>query len=388
MKALNFYLLYMAFLGSYNKLNVLGLIISPNNNNNNNNDNGNNNNNNKNINDYKSTSDTQINAGDGYHQESSESLLKTEMKKYDEQNPQKESSQEFSKRDPVGGLERALETIRLNKTPLPPWLKTITGLNDWPGLEPPYIPLDFIDFSKIPQIEQYGPSQCTIVPRDSCSFDCYKCVEPDDVYTCHKLSQTFDDGPSDSTEELLKHLGDTKSTFFNLGINIVSHPNVYKKIIEQGHLIGTHTWSHPFLPSLTNEQIIAQIEWSIWAMNATGNHIPKWFRPPYGGIDNRVRSITRQFGLQAVLWDHDTFDWELLNGNSQRTENAIFEDVKKRKADSASKGGLILEHDGASKTVEVGKKVFDIVGKDQLTVAKCIGGIDYIRKYSDLEKKL
>lgn len=266
------------------------------------------------------------------------------------------------------------------QTPFPKWLTDFTGLTQWPGLDPPYIPLDFIDMEKVPAYKQYSSGQCGVNPREACAFDCDSCTEPDDVRSCSKLSQTFDDGPSPATQKLLDSLKH-KSTFFNLGYNIVNNPDMYRKVLEQGHLVGTHTWSHPYLPSLTNEQIIAQLEWSIWAMNATGNHTPKWFRPPYGGIDNRVRAISRQFGLQAVLWDHDTFDWQLVTPDKTlppRSEQEIYEDVAKWKVEGR---GLILEHDGASSTVDVGVKVNEIIGDDQLTVAQCVGGIDYIKKY-------
>lgn len=268
----------------------------------------------------------------------------------------------------------------INQTPFPKWLTDFTGLTQWPGLDPPYIPLDFIDFEKIPPYQPYTQGNCFANPREACSFDCDGCVEPDDVYTCPKLSQTFDDGPSPATEKLLASLSH-KTTFFNLGLNIVNNQDIYHKMLQQGHLVGTHTWSHPYLPSLSNEQIITQLEWSIWAMNATGNHTPKWFRPPYGGIDNRVRAISRQFGLQAVLWDFDTFDWQLLNSDdsrTSRTEQDIYDDVIRWKQVDK---GLILEHDGAFMTVDVGVKINNLIGDDQLTVAQCVGGSDYIKKY-------
>lgn len=265
------------------------------------------------------------------------------------------------------------------QTPFPQWLTDFTGMTQWPGLDPPYVPLSFIDMSKIPNYKQHQQGGCRVNPLEACSFDCHNCVEPDDVHTCAKLSQTFDDGPTPATLRLLDKLKH-KTTFFALGINTVNHPNIYRKVMENGHLIGTHTWSHAYLPSLTNEQIIAQIEWSIWAMNATGNHYPKWFRPPYGGIDNRIRAITRQFGLQAVLWDHDTFDWKLVSNDPKRTENQIYDDVREWKK---HKQGLILEHDGAHKTVDVALNVIDILGNDQLTVSQCVNGIDYIKKYSE-----
>lgn len=265
------------------------------------------------------------------------------------------------------------------ETPFPEWLREFTGLSEWPGAEPPYIPMDFIDMGKVPAFEPYSQNQCEKVPREVCSFSCHACLEPDDIYTCRKLSQTFDDGPSEFTDELLDHLTH-RSTFFTVGVNVVRHPTTYRRLVREGHLIGSHTWSHPYLPQLSNEQIVAQLQWSIWAMNATGHHYPKYFRPPYGGIDNRVRTIARMFGLQAVLWNHDTFDWELNIPSSSRS----IPDILLRVSEWNNHGkGLILEHDAFSTTVEAGIEVSHLIGDDQLTVAQCVRGIDYIQEYQD-----
>lgn len=258
--------------------------------------------------------------------------------------------------------------------PFPKWLSDFTGLKEWPGLDPPYIPLDFIDFSKIENLNIHSQGQCESLTPNSCSFDCSNCVSFDDVFTCPQLSQTFDDGPSPATTKLVNNLK-VPSTFFTLGINVVKYPDTYKESVAKGNVMGSHTWSHKFLPSLTNEQIIAQMEWSIWAMNATGNHLPKWFRPPYGGVDNRVRSIVRQFGMQCVLWNVDTFDWKLIS--NEKTEHDIRNEINNL---SPRTQGIMLEHDTSLKTVnmaiEISKKF-----PNQLTIPKCVGGIDYIKRF-------
>lgn len=161
----------------------------------------------------------------------------------------------------------------------------------------------------------------------------------------------------------------------------MQYPDVYRQIVRAKHVVGSHTWSHKFLPSLSNEEIVAQIEWSIWAMNATGGHIPKWFRPPYGGVDNRVRSIIHQFGMQSVLWDFDTFDWKLLDLGHGRDEAEIYRDVTKFKL-AKNNRGLILEHDAVMRTVNIGIEVNKLVGPLQLTVPQCVGGIDYIKQFN------
>lgn len=280
--------------------------------------------------------------------------------------------------------------------PFPKWLKDFTGLSQWPGLDPPYIPLDFIKFDHPESEFLHQQGECNIANHNEkvCSFDCFNCVNYDDVYTCPKLSQTFDDGPSPSTPKLLHQLAKTgtKTTFFTIGYNVVRHPQIYRDAVDEGHIMGSHTWSHKFMPGLTNEEIVAQIQWSIWAMNATSGHLPKWFRPPYGGVDNRVRYFLRQFGMQAVVWDFDTFDWQLSQSSfpssanpgvgytSIRSEADIFRELNTFKAERKGQG-LILEHDSMEATVKVGVKINDMLGGNQLTVPQCIGGIDYIKKF-------
>lgn len=266
--------------------------------------------------------------------------------------------------------------------PVPQWLTDFTGITEWPGLDPPYIPMDFILFDSLPaglEAWKRGLGDCPHhhLGSDVCSFDCANCVASDDVYTCPKLSQTFDDGPTPFTPALTSKLR-SKTTFFTIGVNVVRFPQIYKDTANMGHIMGSHTWSHPFLPLLSHEQIVAQIQWSIWAMNATYGHLPKWFRPPYGGIDNRVRAIVRQFGMQLVLWDYDTMDW-LLAADENKHERDVINGILLYKRNNGR--GLVLEHDSARRTVDVGVKIHRAIGLDQMTVPQCVGGIDYIKTF-------
>ncbi|KAK8439250.1 chitin deacetylase [Candidozyma auris] len=267
--------------------------------------------------------------------------------------------------------------------PVPKWLSDFTGIKEWPGLDPPYIPMDFIKFDDLPpQSDSWkrnlGECPRHINTREVCSFDCGNCAAHDDVYSCPKLSQTFDDGPTHFTPVLTSSLR-SKATFFTIGLNVVKFPKIYRDTADKGHIMASHTWSHPFLPSLSNEQIVAQLQWSIWAMNATYGHLPKWFRPPYGGIDNRVRAIVRQFGMQSVLWDYDTRDWSLV-ADASKHDSEVINGVLQYKRSNGGRG-LILEHDSTRRTVDVGVKLQKAMGPDQLTVPQCVGGINYIKSF-------
>lgn len=254
-------------------------------------------------------------------------------------------------------------------TPFPQWLTDITGLRQWPGNEPPYIPQESIILgANIPNVPTRVLGSCEGIDATHCSFDCFRCTTPDDIFTCPLLSQTFDDGPGPATPKLLDNLS-SKTTFFTQGINVVRFPETFRLQHAKGHLLASHTWSHPHLAELTNEQIAAQIQWSIWAMNATAGIVPKYFRPPYGASDNRIRAITRQFGLTSVFWDRDTFDW--MVPEKRKTAEMVFEDVQQWRRELPQ--GLILEHDSTIEVVNIGIQVADIISEDrQMTVAECV----------------
>lgn len=256
------------------------------------------------------------------------------------------------------------------REPFPEWLTELTQLYSWPGEHPPYIPMSSVNLSLVPShIPRRKLGDCSSVERSHCSFDCYRCISTDDIASCPVLSQTFDDGPSPSTPKLLEELP-VRTTFFTQGINVIRFPNIFRQQHADGHLLASHTWSHGNLPGLSNEEIAAQIQWSIWAMNATAGVVPKYFRPPYGAIDDRVRAITRQFGLIAVFWDRDTFDWR-VNDNT-KTEYEVYSDLRRWQSEGPS--GLILEHDSTIKTVNVGINMAMALNQNQKTVAECVNG--------------
>lgn len=253
-------------------------------------------------------------------------------------------------------------------------------MTQWPGEYPPYIPMPNINLDNLPEVPPRTLGSCVGIRPEHCSFDCFRCIAPDDVFTCPLLSQTFDDGPGPATPKLLDHLPG-KTTFFTQGINVVRFPDIFRLQNDQGHLLASHTWSHAHLAELSEEEVAAQIQWSIWAMNATAGIIPKFFRPPYGASDNRIRAISRQFGLISVFWDRDTFDWMVNEGG--KTAEDVYNDVRQWKREQPQ--GLILEHDSTIDGVNVGIRVAEILDTDrQMTVADCINS----QWYQDLPQWL
>lgn len=273
---------------------------------------------------------------------------------------------------------------------LPPWLKEITSMSEWPSEIPPYVHEEHHNLDAIPvvSLREYGLCQNADSSDVTCSFDCHNCSVPDDVISCSPLSQTFDDGPTEATPELLKYLKKkkTKTTFFLIGQNVIGFPEIVKQERREGHLLAVHTWSHRFLPSLSNAEVFAELQWTIWSINATAGVIPKYFRPPYGGVDNRIRSIARQLGLITVIWDKDTADWRLNDGTADSSELIkSFDNWLDTQQPSSTKSkwgwlgfggkaplsGLLLEHDLSADNVELAKHIKQRINSKQKTVAQC-----------------
>ncbi|WP_369393633.1 polysaccharide deacetylase family protein [Streptomyces sp. CG1] len=135
----------------------------------------------------------------------------------------------------------------------------------------------------------------------------------DDGTDCKKvkcIALTFDDGPAaPETAILLTSLARYKArvTFFTIGQNVAAHPDLVRAEARAGHEIGNHSWNHPDLTRLTPEQIASQLNRTSAAIKAATGQAPTVFRPPYGALNETVRSATT---MSPVLWNVDTEDWK------------------------------------------------------------------------------
>src|SRR5690606_26813030 len=101
------------------------------------------------------------------------------------------------------------------------------------------------------------------------------------------VALTFDDGPSAYTDRLLDVLRRLRvpATFFVLGEHIADHPREIQRMIDEGHTIANHSWSHPDMATLSAADQGAQVRETATAIQAAGGANPRLFRPPYGSYD-------------------------------------------------------------------------------------------------------
>jgi peptidoglycan/xylan/chitin deacetylase (PgdA/CDA1 family) len=177
----------------------------------------------------------------------------------------------------------------------------------------------------------------------------YKSFDVDGAY----IAMTFDDGPSpETTPRLLKtlHERNIKATFFVLGNMAAKHPELLKMIADEGHEIGSHSWSHPQLTRISQAALDKELgNTSEVILQATGKR-PIYLRPPYGTMKPSLRTlIEEKYGLTIVNWSVDPNDWK--NRNSQAVHDAILAQVKP--------GAIVLSHDIYPTTVDAMPRILD-----------------------------
>ena len=155
-----------------------------------------------------------------------------------------------------------------------------------------------------------------------------------------RLALTYDDGPNDPhTLRLLKVLAkhNVKATFFLIGRYVQQRPDIVREIVNAGHIIGNHTFSHPNLIFASASQTRKQLQECQQAMTqAIGKHSPL-FRPPFGGRRPGTLGIARSLGLVPVMWNVSGEDWKSYSAD----------EIKQRIRRQIRGGDVILMHDGS-----------------------------------------
>lgn len=158
------------------------------------------------------------------------------------------------------------------------------------------------------------------------------------------IALTFDDGPSRYTSQILDILTENggRATFFMLGERVSDYTETVQKVAQQGSEIGTHTWSHPNLKDLSQDEVRAQLDDSVRALEDAGDVKVRLMRPPYGSVNTSVKDVCRWAGLPMVRWTVDTEDWRTKD--AQATYDSVIA--------GAYSGCIVLCHDIVASTVD------------------------------------
>jgi peptidoglycan-N-acetylglucosamine deacetylase len=122
------------------------------------------------------------------------------------------------------------------------------------------------------------------------------------------VALTFDDGPDpELTPRVLEVLADhhARATFNVMGWNAGRHPDLVQAVVDGGHELGNHTWTHLDLTGQSASQTRHQLDLGRRAIEAAGGVRPRWFRPPRGNLTGAAVCAAAELGQDLLLWSID-----------------------------------------------------------------------------------
>ena len=173
------------------------------------------------------------------------------------------------------------------------------------------------------------------------------------------VALTFDDGPHFAlTPRLLDTLKEKgiRATFFLIGQNAKEYPAIVKRIVAEGHELGNHSWSHPNLAKMSDEEVRSQLTRTNDAIEAAVGQKPKLMRPPYGSYTKaQGKWFHDELGFTFVLWDVDPDDWR--DPGPSVVEDRVLNGWKD--STGVRPGSIVLSHDIHKGTVEAEPDIID-----------------------------
>jgi peptidoglycan-N-acetylglucosamine deacetylase len=160
---------------------------------------------------------------------------------------------------------------------------------------------------------------------------------------------TFDDGPNPVyTPQVLEIFSEAKgkATFFMIGEQMKSHPEVVKQVRDQGHEIGNHTFTHPKLSQLSEQDCLKEVEDTEILIEKMAGRKPVVFRPPYLDYNRDTVSLLQKKKYPMI---------GALNLEAQDWEQPGVEHILEKSREAVKNGSILIFHDGygdRSQTIE------------------------------------
>jgi len=162
-----------------------------------------------------------------------------------------------------------------------------------------------------------------------------------------KIALTFDDGPLNSyTPQLLSVLSNhnVMATFFCIGKNAATHTALLRQVHQQGHIIGSHSFSHGlWFDLLSAKKMEADLQQAHAVFKKELDCNIKWFRPPYGVTNPNLKKAVERMGYTAIGWNVRSMD------TVAKDEQGLLKKLKQ----SLKPGAVFLFHDTMAITVKV-----------------------------------
>lgn len=185
------------------------------------------------------------------------------------------------------------------------------------------------------------------------------------------VALTYDDGPggNDLTDRLIKSYKkhNARATFFVIGKNVKEYPEEVKRMVDAGHEVGNHSYTHPILSKIGAKKADKEIADTDAALEDAGLEKPTLLRPPYGATNRKVDEIAGDYDKRVIMWDVDTLDWKTKS--TPKTVAAVKTNVHP--------GSIVLMHSIHEPTVDATDKILDYLegqGYSMVTVSELYRG--------------
>lgn len=159
------------------------------------------------------------------------------------------------------------------------------------------------------------------------------------------VALTFDDGPdlkyTTAILDILKDKG-VKATFFVVGQQVGKYPEVMKRIVDEGHAVGNHSYNHPNMKKLDRAKIEKEIDDTDALIYKAIGFNTDLFRAPYGAVSDTLKDVMKKKERHLIGWNIDTRDWD---GTSPAEMRAMIKD-------EAKAGSIILMHSFGGKHIQ------------------------------------
>ncbi len=186
------------------------------------------------------------------------------------------------------------------------------------------------------------------------------------------IALTFDDGPSNTTAKILDVIEEYggRVTFCMVGNRVESREDIVARAKELNCEIASHTWEHRMLAGLNQRDIREELNKTRDIIMGAGGGEISILRPPFGRVDESVKTVAKEMNMSIANWCVDTLDWKTQNPSS----------IYKATIGKVKDGDIVLYHDLFSATGEAMKEVipellkeFQLVTVSEL-LSFCEGG--------------
>ena len=166
------------------------------------------------------------------------------------------------------------------------------------------------------------------------------------------IALTYDDGPDPHCTpmllDVLKESG-VSATFFLVGVEAERNPEIVRRMVSEGHAIGSHSMHHPDFRRVGLRAVMSDVSESRESLDRVTGIPVRLFRPPHGRLTLLSALYLRARGYSTWLWNVDSYDWK----NDLSTDDIV------HNVAAASPGSIVLLHDTNLRTIEVSRRVIE-----------------------------